>query len=100
MNESKKGLRLEQKGSEIKFVDFQVCPSCGKADGYVSIGRGRWGYAAHIRPNGWPVMISPRLRIRQPKNRAASTTSLGLANSRTSTAKNWNDKSDLQRLIA
>jgi hypothetical protein len=44
MSESEKGLRLEQKGSEIKLVDFQVCPSCGKADGYVSIGRSRWGY--------------------------------------------------------
>jgi len=44
MSESEKGLRLEQKGSEIKLVDFQVCPSCGKADGYVGIGRGRWGY--------------------------------------------------------
>jgi hypothetical protein len=42
MSESEKELRLEQK--EIKFVDFQVCPSCGKADGYVSIGRSRWGY--------------------------------------------------------
>jgi len=44
MSESEKGYRLEQKGSELKLVDFQVCPSCGKADGYVSIGRGRWGY--------------------------------------------------------
>jgi len=44
MSESEKGYRLEQKGSELKLVDFQVCPSCGKADGYVGIGRSRWGY--------------------------------------------------------
>jgi hypothetical protein len=52
MNESEKGLRLEQKGSEIKLIDFQVCPSCGKADGYVSIGRSRWGYCNTHKTKG------------------------------------------------
>jgi hypothetical protein len=59
MSESEKGFRLEQKGSELKLVDFQACPSCGKADGYVGIGRSRWGYCnTHTRPNGWPALIS------------------------------------------